>query len=113
MDGNDAKRLARTWFETGMTSPNAEAARDMARELFAEDFVDHDGVYGETRTLDEFLATVIDPIFTAFSDVHVTIEHLIAEDDLVAIRYLFEGRQTGPFNGIPPTGHQIRHTENE
>jgi predicted ester cyclase len=113
MDEIDAKTLAKVWFEQGMNAGSAAAARAIAENLFDEDFIDHDGINGATDTREEFLRNVIDPIFAGFSDVHVAIEHLVGEGDIVACRYSFEGLHTGPFNGIPATGRMIRHTENE
>jgi steroid delta-isomerase-like uncharacterized protein len=41
-----------------------------------------------------------------FPDIHITIEDLIAEDDIVMSRWSFRGTHRGPFLGIPPTGKQ-------
>ncbi len=44
---------------------------------------------------------------TAMPDVHFTIEDIIAEDDMVAIRLSLTGTNTGPFGPIPITGASI------
>jgi steroid delta-isomerase-like uncharacterized protein len=44
---------------------------------------------------------------TAFPDVHFTIEDIIAEQDMVAIRLTETGTHTGPLMTIPPTGVSI------
>jgi predicted ester cyclase len=44
---------------------------------------------------------------TAFPDVQVTIEDMIAEGDKVVGRLLVSGTNTGPFAGRPPTGKRI------
>ncbi len=44
-----------------------------------------------------------------FPDVSMTIEALVAQDDLVAARVLSTGTNLGPLNGvIPPTGRTFR-----
>ncbi|MCK4355939.1 ester cyclase [Candidatus Bipolaricaulota bacterium] len=44
---------------------------------------------------------------TALPDIHFTIEDLIAEDDMVAMRLSYTGTNTGPFLTIPATGASI------
>jgi steroid delta-isomerase-like uncharacterized protein len=44
---------------------------------------------------------------TAFPDVHFTIEDIVAEQDMVAIRLLYTGTNTGPLMTIPATGASI------
>ena len=48
---------------------------------------------------------------TAFPDLHVTIEELIAEGDRVAARVLMQGTFKGELNGIAPTGRKLRFPE--
>lgn len=47
---------------------------------------------------------------TAFPDLQVTFEDLIAEGDLVAYHTTWRGTHLGPFRGIPPTGKPITFT---
>jgi steroid delta-isomerase-like uncharacterized protein len=44
---------------------------------------------------------------TAFPDVHLTVDDLIAEGDRVVARWTSRGTQTGPFGNIPPSGRSI------
>jgi steroid delta-isomerase-like uncharacterized protein len=46
-------------------------------------------------------------IESAFSDVKYTIEDMIAEGDKVAWRWTIQGRHTGPFQGLTPTGRDF------
>jgi steroid delta-isomerase-like uncharacterized protein len=70
----------------------------------APDFVDHsqpgqagpDGVKAQVRTLR-----------AAFPDLTVTIEDLVAEGDLVAVRGTWRGTHQGEFRGVPPIGRRI------
>ena len=78
---------------------------DVFDEAFAEDEIDH-GPAGETRGPEgpkEGLKT----LHTAFPDLEITIDELIAEGDTVAIRSTHRGTHEGEFMGIEPTGKQI------
>lgn len=44
---------------------------------------------------------------TAFPDLKVSVEHMVADDDNVAIAYTITGTQQGEFMGIPATNRQI------
>jgi len=47
-------------------------------------------------------------LFTAFPDLHGTIEDLIAEGDKVVDRMTCEGTHQGMFMGAPPTGKRVK-----
>ncbi|HEV7126024.1 MAG TPA: ester cyclase [Ktedonobacterales bacterium] len=47
---------------------------------------------------------------TAFPDLHLDVEQLLAQGDLVAFRILIRGTHTGPFQGLAPTGRSITLT---
>jgi predicted ester cyclase len=105
--------LVRRWFTEGMNTGNADQAREISDAVFAADFIDHDGIDQATYGREQWQHAVIDTVFTAFSDIEVSIEKLLAEDELVAVRYVFTATHTGSFRGIPPTHRRIRHSENE
>ncbi|MGQ0679338.1 MAG: ester cyclase [Actinomycetota bacterium] len=44
---------------------------------------------------------------TAFPDVTLQIEQMIAEGDVVAFRFILRGTHRGPFLGIEPTGRVV------
>src|ERR1700690_1391469 len=81
---------------------------NVALEVFAENYVRHDlrpgnplpGPAGQAKIATEFR--------TAFPDLHQTIDLIVAEDDLVVVRWTNEGTNTGPWGGIAPTGKHIR-----
>jgi SnoaL-like polyketide cyclase len=53
---------------------------------------------------------VLGALLTGFPDVHQTVEMVITQDDLVAIRYSATGTHTGEFQGFAPTGQTITWT---
>ena len=78
-------------------------------ELLAPDFVFHDA--STTIQGREAYQHSLAPFFTAFPDMHYTIEDLIAEGDRVVARYTAQGTQTGGLMGIAPTGKQVTLTQ--
>ena len=102
MSTEDNKALMRRFLEEVFNKQNP-AAID---EFIAPNHVDH--------TLPPFLPTTpegtkraIDMFLTAFPDMHLTVEDMIAEGDKVVTRYTSRGTQKGAFMGIPPTGKQM------
>ncbi len=74
-------------------------------QYVAPEFVDHrypnqDGIAGTRK----FLSYV----HQAFPDVHFKAEDIIAENDCVAVRFSIVGTHKGEFQGIEPTGRQVR-----
>ena len=49
-------------------------------------------------------------LFTAFPDVHYTVEDLIAEGDKVVSRFAARGTHQGEFMGVPATGKVVTLT---
>jgi steroid delta-isomerase-like uncharacterized protein len=73
------------------------------REMLATDFVAHVG-----GSLDREAFLKHNNGYTAaFSDRHITVEDLIAEEDMVWARITWQGVHTGDMRGIPPTGKQV------
>ena len=74
-------------------------------ELATPDFVFHNAsmTIQSLEGFKQFLAMY----FTAFPDLHFTIEDLIAEGDTVVVRHSARGTHRGMLMGIPPTGKQI------
>lgn len=48
--------------------------------------------------------------FKAFSNLHITIEDMVAEGDWVAVRFVMRATHIDELMGIPPTGRQIMLT---
>ena len=51
---------------------------------------------------------LIDRYIMAFPNFRINIQRTIAEDDWVAVHYLFVGTNTGPLLGLPATGNVLR-----
>ncbi|HOG46203.1 MAG TPA: ester cyclase [Anaerolineae bacterium] len=75
-------------------------------EVLAPSFVDHNPTPGQATGpmgAIEFARN----FRSAFPDLHVNIEEMVAEGDKVAMRSTIRGTQKGEFMGISPTGMQV------
>lgn len=83
----------------------AEGNLELLDELYAEDAVErnamgtHQGRPAIRESYNSFL--------TAFPDVSQTVENIVAEGDLVAVRITSRGTHTGELGGLEPTGKEI------
>lgn len=105
------KEIVRKYYEEAFNDGRTE----LLDELVAEDVVNHDPLSDEILTAEEargFEGFVrhVEVAHEAFPDAAVTIEDMIAEDDLVSLRFRFEGTHEGPFGGIEPTGKRVSAT---
>ena len=72
-------------------------------DLFSENYVDHNPPPGAPPGRDA--VRLIPTLFRgAFPDLHFSIEHIVAEGDLVATRVIGQGTNDGPFMGNPASG---------
>ena len=75
-------------------------------ELVADDFVEHQGGPGfpDTKegTLDFFRS-----LLTAFPDLRMTVDDLIADGDKAMARVTLTGTHRGEFLGVPPNGTRV------
>lgn len=74
------------------------------------DFVDHNPAPGQEPGL-QGMKDLMQGFFTAFPDINVTINALVAEGDIVSGAVTTEGTQNGDFMGIPATGKKISISE--
>jgi predicted ester cyclase len=106
------KALVRRWFEeivNGRTDPAVFlTALD---ETMAPDFVDWDGP--DPLNGQEAIRRTVPVLLKALPDASLTVEQLIGEGDLVAVRVRGRATHTGEVMGIAPTGKRITWTENE
>lgn len=103
-----------------------EATKDLVRRLVDEcvnrdraDLLDrytaadvrvHPGTPGsapDTEGIDE-LRAAFGRFHTTFPDLHITLDELIAEGDLVAARWTATGTHSAELAGVPATGRAVR-----
>jgi len=77
-------------------------------ELLAPDVVEH-GVHDELHGVEE-IVDFLGSYFETFPDYSGTTESVMAEDDLVTVRYTVTGTHTGEYRDVEPTGHTVEWT---
>ena len=103
MSTEDNKTLARRAYETFK-----QRNWSVYYEMMAPDVVYHNAsmtIQG-LEAYQQFLSLYL----TAFPDMRLTIEDLIAEGDRVVVRQTFRGTHQGDLMGIPPAGKQVTTT---
>ena len=104
MSTEENKALVRRWIEE-------DNRRNLAgvEELLARDYVWH-GTGGFPDMDLAGLKQLETAFWTAFPDMHATVENLIAEGDKVAYRFTIRGTHQGEFMGVPATGKVVTVT---
>lgn len=92
------KKIAKRWLDELWTKGNYE----VASEFMVPDYVRHDP-FNVVNSPEEYCQNFIEMYRTAFPDMVFTAEEIIAERDLVLIRWSAIGTNTGPLKNIPPT----------
>lgn len=80
---------------------------DQLDQIFAQNVVDHDPAPDQGPGPDGYKA-FFKKLRSAFPDLKITADDLIATDDQVALAYTINGTQNGPFLGLPPTGKPVK-----
>jgi len=78
-------------------------------EVCTSDFVFHDPANPQVRSREDFKQWMTG-IFTAFPDLHFSVEDILTEGDLVAYRYTLRATHSGSWRGAAPTGKPITVT---
>jgi len=97
--GKTNKTLARYWFHEGWTLGHVE----VAEQVFAPHFALRGRVVGPDGPRRSVLARR-----AAFADLSATVEHQVADGDLVVTHFSTQARHTGSFQGLAPTGRWVR-----
>ena len=101
LDAN--KSLARRIWEDVFNGRNL----DLADELIAPDAVNHEAGPGAPSRGPESLKAAVTWLSTAFPDMHMAIDDVVAEGDKVVLQTTMTGTHQGPFMGIEPTGRRF------
>ena len=75
-------------------------------ELLDPDFVDHDALPGQSPDRDGH-RQILAAFRSAFPDLNVTTEDIVAEGDKVVTRWTARGTHQGDLMGIAPTGREV------
>ena len=99
MSTEQNKSIVRRWVEEGWNKGNLE----VVDQVYAPTYVQHEPA-PETVNSSETLKQYVGTYLTAFPDLNLSIDDLVAEGDKVVWRFTSTGTQTGPFMGMPATG---------
>src|SRR5579863_1066568 len=105
MSTEQNKALVRRFYDEVFNKKNLAAIDD----FLAPHIIEHSlppGLPGGIEGSRQFIGMYL----TAFPDLHVTAEDMIAEGDKVASRLTMRGTHRGEFMGIPPKGKQVTIT---
>ena len=80
---------------------------DLFNETVAIENIDHDPARGQVPGPEGY-RTFFSGLRSAFPDLSVTLDTLVADDDAIAIAYTLTGTQTGPLIGVSPTGRKMK-----
>ncbi len=103
MSAEENKALARRVIEEMFNKGNL----DIADELIAPEYVDHDPAMPEDVRGPEGFKEYVRAYRAGSSDLHVRIEAQVAEGDLVATRWTATATHDGDLWGIAPTGKRV------
>ncbi len=99
----DNKALVRRFTEEVINQGNL----DVADELLAPDFVDHDVIPGKVGGIEDVKRWIAERR-ASFSDLHFSIEEQIAEGDKVVTRIISSGtHDQNEYRGLAPSGARI------
>jgi len=104
MSAKEIKTLERRWLEKW--NKGKEATMTAIDELFATDYVEHGGTGEDIHGIKDYKKSISD-IFSAFPDIHFTINDMVVEGDKVAVRFTFSGTHKGEFMGVSPTNKKV------
>jgi steroid delta-isomerase-like uncharacterized protein len=97
------KALVRRVFEEVINQGNL----DLVDEVYAPDYAYHEPGIPELPPGPEGFKQLASMYRSAFPDVHITVEDIIAEGDKVVARFTARGTHQGELMGIPPSGNRI------
>ena len=89
---------------------SAEENKAVVLRFIEEVFVQHDSSNIEDLVANESLRQIAPGTVQAFPDIEMTVEHVIAEGDLVSVRVSAAATHKGDFRGIAPTGKRWEAT---
>ncbi|MEW6750015.1 MAG: ester cyclase [Candidatus Latescibacterota bacterium] len=102
MAARDNKARIRRFFEEVMGGQKPEALETYV----IRDYIEHEEMEGVPSGR-EGLRQKLAQVHSAFPDVRVTIDDIMAEGDKVMVHSTWRGTHRGEFNGLAPTGRQF------
>jgi predicted ester cyclase len=105
MSTDENKALERRWFKA--FDKGKDAVMAATDELYSNDFVLHSATGEDMHGLKD-TKKYMDDIFSAFPDIHMTLDDIVAEGDKVTVRFTVTGTHKGRFMGASPTNKKMK-----
>lgn len=110
METNQLKERVREYFDA--IEQHEDGHVEGLTELVIDDVVNHNPVSSEDVEIRdtqgrEAYKRHLESLTTAFPNLRLDVEDMVAEDDRVAVRFILRGTQEGRLMGIEPTGREI------
>ena len=80
---------------------------DLFKDVVSPENIDHDPAPGQVQGPEGY-RMYFSGLRTAFPDLGVAAETVVADDDSIAFAYTITGTQNGPLLGLAPTGKKIK-----
>jgi steroid delta-isomerase-like uncharacterized protein len=96
-----AQELGRRWFEEVWN----QGRREAIAQMLSPDCIIHDGEIHSTGP--EGFYPFFDRMSASFSELNVTVEDIVAQDNLACVRWTCTARHTGPGLGMVPSGRTV------
>jgi predicted ester cyclase len=90
-----------------MSAQNKELVRKYYEDVLNGKALDAVGDFFADERIVEGIRRGCFSYFTAFPDLHVSVDELIAEGDNVFVRSTMTGTHDGEYKGMPPTGRHV------
>jgi steroid delta-isomerase-like uncharacterized protein len=109
MSVEENKAIVRRYIEIGWRKGDM----DVVTESVAPNYLRHQPNMMMPVETGKALTTLIGAYRAGVPDLHIEIEHLVAEGDWVVTRVRCTGTHTGDLAGIPPSGRRVDFTASD
>jgi steroid delta-isomerase-like uncharacterized protein len=97
------KAVVQRFIDEALNSHNWDATT----AVFTDNYVNYGFMPDDPPMSREEVRPLVDMLFSAFPDLAIETQEIVAEGDTVIARYIMRGTHRGEFNGIPATGRTV------
>lgn len=105
MEKNKNKELAVRFYNDVLNKGNL----DLLGNIMSEDFIDYNSAPEQPQGIEGF-KQFLNMVITAFPDLQIEIEDVLAEGNKVTARLIISGIQSGSLGTIPPSNKKAKWT---
>jgi steroid delta-isomerase-like uncharacterized protein len=105
--GGERQKANKALVRRGLEEVNSLGDPSLVDQIFAPDLLFYSHAHPEPAHGPEGVKDFVTMLRTAFPDLWITIEDLVAEGDRVVARWTVRATHNGPLLGMPPTGRPM------